>query len=41
MFGNTDGRTADVRVIGILIAYLGAFGSGEQIMVLGAITFSF
>ena len=25
----TDGRTADARVIGIQIAHLGAFGSGE------------
>ena len=24
-----DGRTTDARVIGILIAHLGAFGSGE------------
>ena len=35
MFKNVDGRmddgqqTTDARVIGILIAYLGAFGSGE------------
>ena len=29
MFENVDGRTTDARVIGILIAYLGAFGSGE------------
>ena len=27
--GRTDGRTTDARVIGILIAHLGAFGSGE------------
>ena len=26
---NVDGRTTDARVIGILIAHLGAFGSGE------------
>ena len=25
----TDGRTMDARVTGILIAHLGAFGSGE------------
>ena len=25
----TDGRTTDAGVIGILLAYLGAFGSGE------------
>ena len=25
----TDGRTTDARVTGILIAHLGAFGSGE------------
>ena len=25
----TEGRTTDARVIGILIAHLGAFGSGE------------
>ena len=25
----TDGRTTDAGVIGILIAHLGAFGSGE------------
>ena len=29
-----DGRTTDARVIGILIAHLGAFGSGELKMVL-------
>ena len=29
MFENVDGRTTDARVIGILIAHLGAFGSGE------------
>ena len=28
-----DGRTTDARVIGILIAHLGAFGSGELKMV--------
>ena len=28
MFENVDGRT-DARVTGILIAHLGAFGSGE------------
>ena len=27
--GRTDGRTTDARVIGILIAHLRAFGSGE------------
>ena len=27
-----DGRTTDAGVIGILIAHLGAFGSGEQKM---------
>ena len=27
----TDGRTTDDRVTGILIAHLGAFGSGELI----------
>ena len=27
----TDGRTTDARVTGILIAHLGAFGSGELI----------
>ena len=27
--GQTDGRTTDAGVIGILIAHLGAFGSGE------------
>ena len=26
---NVDGRTTDTGVIGILIAHLGAFGSGE------------
>ena len=30
MFENVDGRT-DARVTGILIAHLGAFGSGELI----------
>ena len=29
MFENVDGRTTDARVIGILIAHLGAFGSCE------------
>ena len=29
MFENVDGRTTDARVIGILLAHLGAFGSGE------------
>ena len=29
MFENVDGRTTDAGVIGILIAHLGAFGSGE------------
>ena len=37
MFENVDGRTTDGRrapeVTGILIAHLGAFGSGELIMV--------
>ena len=28
MFENVDGRTTDARVTGILIAHLGAFGSG-------------
>ena len=28
----TDGRTTDARVIGIRIAHLGAFGSGELII---------
>ena len=28
----TDGRTTDTRVTGILIAHLGAFGSGELII---------
>ena len=27
--GQTDGRTTDAGVTGILIAHLGAFGSGE------------
>ena len=27
--GRTDGRTPDAGVTGILIAHLGAFGSGE------------
>ena len=35
MFENVDGRT-DAGVIGILIAHLGAFGSGELIMENGA-----
>ena len=30
--GRTDGRTTDAGVIGILIAHLGAFGSGELTM---------
>ena len=29
MFENVDGRTTDAEVIGILIAHLGAFGSGQ------------
>ena len=29
MFENVDGPTMDAGVIGILIAHLGAFGSGE------------
>ena len=29
MFENVDGRTPDAGVTGILIAHLGAFGSGE------------
>ena len=29
MFENVDGRTTDARHTGILIAHLGAFGSGE------------
>ena len=29
MFENVDGRTTDAEVIGILIAHLGASGSGE------------
>ena len=29
MLENVDGRTSDTRVTGILIAHLGAFGSGE------------
>ena len=29
MFENVDGRTPDAGVIGIQIAHLGAFGSGE------------
>ena len=29
--GRTDGRMTDAGVIGILIAHLGAFGSGELI----------
>ena len=29
MFENVDGRTLDAGVTGILIAHLGAFGSGE------------
>ena len=29
----TDGRTTDARVTGILIAHLGAFGSGELITI--------
>ena len=33
MFENVDGRTTDARVTGILIAHLGAFGSGELKMV--------
>ena len=32
MFENVDGRTTDAGVTGILIAHLGAFGSGELIM---------
>ena len=31
MFENVDGRTPDAGVTGILIAHLGAFGSGELI----------
>ena len=31
----TDGRTTDARVTGILIAHLGAFGSGELIKIDG------
>ena len=30
MFENVDGRTTDAGVTGILIAHLGAFGSGER-----------
>ena len=33
MFENVDRRTTDAGVIGILIAHLGAFGSGEIIIV--------
>ena len=29
MFENVDGQTTDAGVTGILIAHLGAFGSGE------------
>ena len=29
MFENVDGRTTDTGVIGMLIAHIGAFGSGE------------
>ena len=29
MFENVDGRTTDAGVTGILLAHLGAFGSGE------------
>ena len=29
MIENVDGRTTDAGVTGILIAHLGAFGSGE------------
>ena len=29
MFENVDGRKTDAGVTGILIAHLGAFGSGE------------
>ena len=29
MFENVDGWTTDAEVIGLLIAHLGAFGSGE------------
>ena len=29
MFENVDGRRTDAGVTGILIAHLGAFGSGE------------
>ena len=32
--GRTDGRTTDAGVTGILIAHLGAFGSGELIMII-------
>ena len=32
MFENVDGRRTDDRVTGILIAHLGAFSSGELIM---------
>ena len=32
MFENVDGRTTDAGVTGILIAHLGAFGSGELII---------
>ena len=33
----TDGRTTDARVTGILIAHLGAFGSGELKIVGGVV----
>ena len=33
--GRTDGRRTDAGVTGILIAHLGAFGSGELIIKLG------
>ena len=32
----TDGRTTDAGVTGILIAHLGAFGSGELIIIASA-----
>ena len=36
MFENVDGRTTDAGVTGILIAHLGAFGSGELKIILNS-----
>ena len=37
MFENVDGRTTDNGVTGILMAHLGAFGSGELKIVIDLI----